>query len=75
MSEREIDPTVEVLARMWAEVDPNRQPIDPDEPLHLPGGSLHGRPTWEWFVPRANGSIAYLKERGYVVEKRDAESI
>lgn len=63
---------IEVLARMWAEVDPNRQPMDPDEPIDNPAGTLNGQPTWKWFVPRAEGSIKYLAERGYEV-KRNAE--
>jgi len=67
--------TIEMLARMWIDCDPNRDPTNQDEPMHLPGGSLDGEPRWMWFIARAEASAAYFEARGYVLEKRDAESV
>jgi hypothetical protein len=77
------DKTIEALARMWMECDPNRGGTDPDElmPMKLCSGGigpegvssveypnpLGGLPRWHWFIPRAEASLAYLKNKGVLV--------
>jgi hypothetical protein len=63
------DPIVEMLARMWITVDPNRQG-DPDEiiTMHEPERQV---PRWHWFIPRAQGTLEYLDEHGYELVPRD----
>ena len=62
----------EILARMWIEVDPNRGGTDPDEPINREGGTMNGKPTWHWFIPRAEGTLKYLEENGYEIVKKAA---
>lgn len=59
------NPVIEMLARMWIEVDPNRG-SDPDEiiTMHAPERQV---PRWHWFIPRAEGTLRYLGERGYLI--------
>lgn len=59
----------ETLARMWLQVDPNRGGSDPDEKMTGMSDSMNGQPYWKWFVPRAEASIEFLKERGYEIKK------
>ena len=74
------DAMTEMLARMWMTCDPNRGGIDPDEKLPMTvcsGGSdlptiehpnpLGGKPHWHWFIPRAEATKRFLKERGYQI--------
>lgn len=58
---------IEVLARMWLVVDPNRS-RDPDEIGNM-YGEYKDKPNWEWFKPRAEGSIEFLKKNGYRLVK------
>ncbi|WP_279479890.1 hypothetical protein [Aureimonas sp. SK2] len=70
----EVNPKVEMLARMWVVCDPNRGGDDIDE---LQGfGSMHGshspsrywvsdqtgKPKWHWFIPRAEAILRFLDE-------------
>lgn len=65
----------EVLCRMWIECDPNRQGNEKgsgfhaDDPLIRWGSEYHSQPLWKWFTPRAEASIAFLREHGYEVRK------
>lgn len=63
----------EMLARMWIECDPNRMPLDPDEPIDIEGGTMNGLPNWHWFMPRAQASIAFFEKHGYKLVKIDGE--
>lgn len=66
------DKTIEILARMWMVCDPNRQPCDLDEiiePVEDSDGNqrvsdLTGKPRWNWFIPRAEASLRYLRANG-----------
>lgn len=70
-----VNPTIEALARMWMECDPNRQPCDPDAPIepvqdsngNVKTTDLTGKPRWHWFIPRAEASVKYLAERGLFI--------
>ena len=60
----------ELLARMWVECDPNRQPATADEiiTMHNPEREV---PNWHWFVPRAEASVQFLADHGYRLVKID----
>ncbi len=61
---------IEMLARMWIDCDPNRQPDSGDEiiTMHDP---VRDVPRWHWFVNRAEASAAYFKAHGYRLVKSD----
>lgn len=59
----------ELLARMWLECDPNRQPAEPDNLIEQEGSSYNGRPNWSWFEPRAEASLEFFAKHGYRLEK------
>lgn len=70
---QETDKTTETLARMWIDCDPNRMGgelgsgFHPEDPIQQGSEDLVGQPRWKWFVPRAEASIKYLKDRGYKI--------
>jgi hypothetical protein len=72
---------IEMLARMWIACDPNRGGTDPDEIIgqresSSTGGEstavdtpLTGKPTWNWFLPRAEATEEFLREHGWQIVK------
>lgn len=72
-------PEVEMLARMWMECDPNRGPCDPEELIEPHADSdgdiittnLTGKPRWHWFIPRAEASLRYFGDSGFVLLKNE----
>lgn len=67
------DRITEVLARAWITCDPNRGGTDPDALMTglSPSSTLNGKPSWQWFVPRAVALRDFLSENGLVVRPKE----